>query len=633
MMEQSRTRRLRPIPTMVWVVVIALISLLGYEETLRNHFNVNEDLRLIEDGRIDSIQDLWEIFTSPLFGRVEHFPPGLRYYRPVTALTFGLDYAVWGLNPFGFHLTNLMLHILVSLLIFFIARRLFSAEQIIPWVAAVTFAIHPILEPNVALITNRQDILAVLFMLLSLILFTQSYRADNWRKMLRVSSVLLYTAALLSKEVAFIFPGIIIAYLALFPLASTDPFQRRVWQSIRGCVPFLAVTATALIWRTYVLGGNQGLLGPGLSTLLIPAKYVVALVFPPGSRALTLFPSAWQRMGSVALLAILGLLIVFLVWFYRRQLFDLAGYQKASASKLWVPFGLMTLMVLSGIGLLAYVAAAPYSNEVIQGATYQNKPGFLGALLEGRQGTPAAAYLLGPRDRVLTVLLGALIASACCWTAWKRFTSKEAEKERRVLLFVLVWLALPLALYWLTLQDLQHQMYAPAVPFALALSAIMVKEIEDALRPVLRNHGRSHGWRRLSIMSRFSHLATYQRLRTSVIVGIWVVLLVLSPLVRDRSQMEIDGKIARMFYQQLDEVTDKLPHDITIFFDNVPLVHSNFIEGKTIESWLNLRYPRNTIRIVIVNNVEISALPKDLRLASRVINERTVAIQTIVVYR
>ena len=99
----------------------------------------------------------------------------LGHYVPLSWMTLGFDYAVWGMNPVGYHLTNLLLHAANALLVYFLALRLYalgsstsavsSARIFAAAVAALAFSIHPLRVESVAWITERRDVLSALFFL------------------------------------------------------------------------------------------------------------------------------------------------------------------------------------------------------------------------------------------------------------------------------------------------------------------------------------------------------------------------------------------------------------------------------------------------------------------------------------
>lgn len=125
------------------------------------------------------------------------------YYRPLTFLVHAADWLIWGLNPAGFHLTNLLLHATSSVLVFMLGRRLDSPATGL--VAALLFALHPASHEAVYWVSARFDLLATCLTLASLLLLTGSPAAY-------VAGVVVFGLALLSKESALALPVMFLAY-------------------------------------------------------------------------------------------------------------------------------------------------------------------------------------------------------------------------------------------------------------------------------------------------------------------------------------------------------------------------------------------------------------------------------------
>ena len=109
------------------------------------------------------------------------------YYGPLTWLTFGLDYTVWGMNPVGYHATSVLLHAGNALLFYFIARRLlgraFQGRELYTdagaAVAALLFSLHPLRVEAVAWVTGRRDLVMGLFALLAVLAYLEAVRQGD----------------------------------------------------------------------------------------------------------------------------------------------------------------------------------------------------------------------------------------------------------------------------------------------------------------------------------------------------------------------------------------------------------------------------------------------------------------------
>ena len=217
-MAQPRAAKQRPaqphwsetIPTWVWLLVIAAWTLLLYGRTLQSPF-VYDDL--VQIARNPNLADWHNVFTRFLAAPVDFATEFLAAsstgssYRPLYWLSLAFDRHLWGLNPAGFHFTNLLLHIFNGALLFHLLRRLriailAAAATSLLWISL------PINSEAVAWISARAYPLCFFFLLLSL-LATLRY-LEGRRPLALLAAFITGVAALLSHE-----SGILI-----FPLAA-----------------------------------------------------------------------------------------------------------------------------------------------------------------------------------------------------------------------------------------------------------------------------------------------------------------------------------------------------------------------------------------------------------------------------
>ena len=170
-------------------------------------------------------------------------------YIPLAWLTLGLDFVLWGMNPAGYHLTNLLLHCANAMVFYFVARRLLALvmpadAEANRWLdlaagfSALLFALHPLRVESVAWITERRDVLTGFFYLLTILYYLKAAACADKPKRFRWfwMSVGLFALSLLSKMSGITLP---LAFLVLdiYPLGRLpgDPGRwfskdsRRVW--------------------------------------------------------------------------------------------------------------------------------------------------------------------------------------------------------------------------------------------------------------------------------------------------------------------------------------------------------------------------------------------------------------------
>jgi hypothetical protein len=200
-------------------LVLAVVTFLVFSPALGNgfvewddHVNLSENLGYRGLGW----SELRWMFTSTRMG----------HYIPITWLTFGLDYTFWGMNPFGYHLTNNVIHAANAALFYLVALRLLARATALTGtalrasgvVAALFFALHPLRAESVAWATERRDVLAGFFFLLSVLLYLRaSDDAGSARRRLLGGSVTCYALALLSKSIVMTLPLVLIV-LDVYPL-------------------------------------------------------------------------------------------------------------------------------------------------------------------------------------------------------------------------------------------------------------------------------------------------------------------------------------------------------------------------------------------------------------------------------
>jgi len=247
------------------------------------------------------------VFDDKLLNPVEL--PGLVSYcltlahRCLSYTTFGLNYQATGMNLFWFHVGNVLCHGLVVLACFLFLDRLFESvrrqdpnhlegmapgrDRLLAFCGATLFAVHPISVYGVAYLTQRTIVLATLFSLLSLTAFLRVLAAEpgQWRWL--CLSVLLYGAALLSKEHAVMLPAVALCIVVL--LGKRLPGSGRArW--IIAAVAIAAILAAAalrykgLIGRVYepYIRELSALKEAGVITLDPANAYAVSLVTQAG---------------------------------------------------------------------------------------------------------------------------------------------------------------------------------------------------------------------------------------------------------------------------------------------------------------------------------------------------------------
>ena len=188
------------------------------------------------------------------------------HWIPVTWLTLGADYAVWGMRPFGYHLTNLLLHSASGALFYLVARRLLglampgasaAARGFGAAAAALFFSVHPLRVESVAWITERRDLTSGLFFLLTILAYLKAREhPPHVHRGWHLASVAFAGLALASKSIVMGLP-IVLVILDVYPLrrlGSTlrDWTSASAWSVWREKIPFVVLAVAAAATAYYV---------------------------------------------------------------------------------------------------------------------------------------------------------------------------------------------------------------------------------------------------------------------------------------------------------------------------------------------------------------------------------------------
>ena len=268
------------------IVAILGLSFGVYANTFQNEFVNWDDLNLIVNNSV--IRSL-----APSNVRDMFIPGVLDAYQPVRTLSYAVDFHFWGLNPIGYHLSNIICNTLSVLFIYLIARRL-AQSFVFACLAASMFAVHPVHVEAVTWLSGRRDVLSLLFALCSFYSFLRfktgspdstKGASSSARLLWYALSLLTFCLGLLTKSAIIILPGLFLLYEICF----LPGFYRR-WKRLILCyLPFLSF---ALLFLSAFLSVSRdsGVLKASyhgesmyitfLTMLRVLAEYIGMLVIP-----------------------------------------------------------------------------------------------------------------------------------------------------------------------------------------------------------------------------------------------------------------------------------------------------------------------------------------------------------------
>lgn len=301
------------------IAILLAVAALVYGNTLLNQFAFDDEAYIVRNHYVTA-PSLRGFFTPPKSTNV---------FRPVSFASFAADWKITGGKPISFHATNLLLHAIVTLLLYLVFRRLLESAphgSNIAFAAALLFAVHPIHTEAVAWATGRSELLAAAFVLAAWLL-----HLEDWPLL----SLLCFALALLSKESA----------VELLPLALIGDYLRGQFKPALRYVAMLGVCLcyVPLLW--VVQGGRFGEVGVNfadnplytvpslwriLNALRIAWKYVALQVYPAtlscdySYNAIVLYMKWWPMLPAVLATVAVIILWIWALW-KRKTVWALAG--------------------------------------------------------------------------------------------------------------------------------------------------------------------------------------------------------------------------------------------------------------------------------------------------------------------
>ena len=226
-----------------WIALASLVALLCYTPSLTGPF-VFDDQHNIEDNSHIKIThlNLENLASAALSSPIPN--------RPLPNISFALNYYFTGLNVVGFHVVNIIIHLINGVLVYGFIRltqqtpalKCSGSENKIPaLLSAIIWLLHPLHTQSIAYIVQRMTSMSTLFYLMSLVLYAQyrlnSHRSSKWK--FGLGSIISGASALASKEIAATLPIFILLYEWYF-------FQGADWRWFKKHI-YIALTAAILI--------------------------------------------------------------------------------------------------------------------------------------------------------------------------------------------------------------------------------------------------------------------------------------------------------------------------------------------------------------------------------------------------
>ncbi|HVN09555.1 MAG TPA: tetratricopeptide repeat protein [Patescibacteria group bacterium] len=307
-------------------LIAVLVIAVAYMQSPTLGFVFDDDIIVKANPFITSASHIPSYFTEHVWSKL--MLARKNYYRPVFLLWLLGNYEAFGLDPLGWHLSSLLLHLGSTVLVYFLALR-FTRMRFASLGSALLFGLHPAQVENVVWASASTELLGSFLTLASMLCYVRSLDAGVRRVLWLLGSAVLYALAVMTKETAIIVPLLVFLHEWWGRPASPDsvrpgerPFGAALLAGVRESWPYAAVTVGYLAARFAVLGGIGNAVVKMTAAVwldTIPSilqVYAVHLLWPAGLSAFYDYPYIEQFsvrqvvLPALLLLVLAGLLVL-----------------------------------------------------------------------------------------------------------------------------------------------------------------------------------------------------------------------------------------------------------------------------------------------------------------------------------
>lgn len=383
-------------------VALTVVTLVAFWQVNQYGFVFDDTAYVTDNGNIQSGITLKGVCWAFSTRYVE-------LWNPLVWLSFMLDYNLYGTNASGYHWTNVILHILSTLLLFWLFHRMTGLVWPSAFVAAF-FAIHPLHVESVAWIAERKDVLSTFFWILTLCLYTYYAKQPNIRRYLVVCCC--FILALMSKPMVVTLPVIMIL-LDYWPLRRFESHRGNIilWQ-LKEKSLFFILSAILIIMTLYGTDTHRVTTNPDFQQFPLSSRLANALVscviylgktfWPHSLSVLYPFPThivPWQTAGALLLIVV----ITTFVFMVRKRL-----------PYLFVGWAWYMIAIFPVIGIIQISFSTPYA----MADRYHYLPS-IGIAMMVALGVPLFFHNKSTRKKILFPVAGVCLAILAI-LSWKQ---------------------------------------------------------------------------------------------------------------------------------------------------------------------------------------------------------------------
>lgn len=396
-------------------IVLLLFAIIIYIPSITNGFIWDDDVMLTNNTLMKEPDGLRRIWLST----------ELSDYFPLTSTSFWLEWRLWGMNPVGYNITNILLHGVAGILLWRVLLQLAVPGA---WLAALLFVVHPVCVASVDWIAERKNTLSIVFYFAALLTFLRFEQLAKWR--VYALSLGLFLLALLSKTSVVVLPIVLLlcawwrrGTISRRDIARSVPFFAlslvlglvTVWFQLHEVLAGEAPETDTILVR--VLGGSWGLWFY-LTKIILPIN--LSFVYPQWQ----VDPAKWFSY----LPGLLWVAALFLAWHFRR----------AWGRPVLFGLGYFTIALLPVLGF--FDMDFLHFSQVSDHLQYIAVPGVI-AMVVGVAVAVGRAYFSSNWQRRLVAMTPILILSALTWRQACIYKNEESLWRHTVRQNPKAWIA------------------------------------------------------------------------------------------------------------------------------------------------------------------------------------------------
>lgn len=256
-------------PTVMLATICAL-SIGPYLYVIELPLTAIDTVPTIAAARIDSIVEIPRVLLRELRGQADS---NISYYRPLTLLTYSVDYSLWRWDSTGYHITDLLLHGLAAVSVYWMSRLAFQRRVWESCCIALLFVLHPATIEVVPAIARRQEPLLVIALAITLIGIQRLPKKTGW-----ILGVVGAVMAVTTVERGLVISGLVWTYLFFYRLNGLALIER-IKTSLKWSAPFILISIAFYLFR-YLQFGGTGIKFSLKALLTYPLTATVMLLYP-----------------------------------------------------------------------------------------------------------------------------------------------------------------------------------------------------------------------------------------------------------------------------------------------------------------------------------------------------------------